>query len=88
MAIDQEPAPTAMLTLQSLELWMLDRKKDARAALIRAGKLDSSLGNSEEFCRLIFCDARDIGPVGEFLHKNRSWLNPPAEQERGIHVVP
>lgn len=67
----------SMLALESIELWMQNQKKEARAALAQAGKLEPHLATAEVFCRLILCDAKDIGPVDEFLKKNRWVLNPP-----------
>ena len=66
-----EPDATAMLALEALELWQLDRKKEARSTFVRAAKTEPHLGTAEIFCRLIFCDAKDIGPVEDFLRKNR-----------------
>jgi Tfp pilus assembly protein PilF len=71
LAEANEADPTAMLALQSVELWVLDRKKEARLTFVRAAKGEPHLGTSEVFCRLILCDARDIGPVEDFLRKNR-----------------
>jgi Tfp pilus assembly protein PilF len=81
MAIDNETDPTAMLALQSIELWQLDRKKDARAALVRAAKTAPNLGTPEVFCRLVYCELRDFGPVGDFLRKNRWAIAPPDREE-------
>jgi Tfp pilus assembly protein PilF len=72
-----EQDATALLALESLELWQLERKKESRATFMRAAKNEPHLGTSEVFCRLIFCDARDIGPVDEFLRKNRWSIAPP-----------
>jgi hypothetical protein len=72
-----ESDSTAMLALEALELWQLDRKKDARDMFVQAARNEPHLGTAEIFCRLIFCEARDIGPVEEFLKKNRFAIEPP-----------
>jgi Tfp pilus assembly protein PilF len=77
LAEANEQNATALLALESLELWQLDRKKEARSTFVRAAKAEPHLGTSEVFCRLIFCDARDIGPVEDFLRKNRWSIAPP-----------
>ncbi|HEV2350707.1 MAG TPA: tetratricopeptide repeat protein [Terriglobia bacterium] len=71
-----ESDSTAMLSLEALELWQLDRKKEARSTFVQAAKAEPHLGTAEVFCRLIFCEARDIGPVEEFLRKNRYAIAP------------
>jgi tetratricopeptide (TPR) repeat protein len=76
-ALVNDSDATAMLALESLELWQLDRKKEARATFIRAAKGNPRLGTSEVLCRLILCEAKDIGPVEEFLKKNRPPIAPP-----------
>jgi len=68
-----------MQALQALALWQLDRKKEAREAFVAAAKAQPQIGSAEVFCRLIQCDARDIGVVGEFLRKNR-WAIAPQGQ--------
>jgi len=75
-ALGAEPNSLAMLALQALELWRLDRKKESRAVFIQAGKREPRVATAEVFCRLILCDAHDIGPVEAFLQKNRSALAP------------
>ncbi|HLY63801.1 MAG TPA: tetratricopeptide repeat protein [Terriglobia bacterium] len=71
-----ESDSTAMLALESLELWQLDRKKEARASFVRAAKMEPHLGTAEVFCRLIYCEARDVGAVEDFLRKNRYAIAP------------
>jgi len=71
MAQANESDTTAMLALEALELWQLDGKKEARATFVRAAKTEPHLGTSQVLCRLIYCDAKDIGVVEEFLRKNR-----------------
>ncbi len=72
-----DPNDPAMLALQALELWQLGQKRQAQAAYRQAAKVEPQVGSPDVFCRLIVCDARDIGPVTEFLHKNR-WVLEPA----------
>ncbi|MBZ5564523.1 MAG: tetratricopeptide repeat protein [Acidobacteriia bacterium] len=72
-----DPNDPAMLALQALELWQLGQKRPAQQAYRQAAKVEPQVGSSDVFCRLIVCDARDIGPVTEFLHKNR-WVLEPA----------
>jgi hypothetical protein len=38
-----------MMALQSLELWQLDRKKEAREAFVQAAKTEPRLGTAEVF---------------------------------------
>lgn len=78
-ALAGAPDSGRLLALQSLDLWQLGRKKESRAVFLEAAKLVPRLGTAEVFCRLILCDVRDIGPVEEFLRKNRYLLLPPAE---------
>jgi len=79
-ALGADPDSIAALALQALELWRLNRKKEARAVFVTAAKREPRLATAEVFCRLILCDARDIGPVEEFLKKNRWALAPPGSQ--------
>ncbi|HKS94674.1 MAG TPA: tetratricopeptide repeat protein, partial [Terriglobia bacterium] len=78
LALAADPSSTPMQTLQALELWQLDRKKDARTAFVQAakGSLGPKLGTAEIFCRLLLCDAGDIAVVDEFLRKNRWAIMP------------
>ena len=62
-----------MLALRAVALWQLARKKDAQAAFRQAAKVEPKVGTAEVFCRLVLCDARDIGIVSDFLRRNR-WL--------------
>lgn len=71
-----ESDSTAMLSLEALELWQLDRKKEARSTFVQAAKTEPHLGTAEVFCRLIFCEAKDVGPVEDFLRKNRYAIAP------------
>ena len=71
-----------MQFLQALELWQLDRKKEARRIFVHAakGKPNAArLASAEVFCRLVLCDAQDIGIVSDFLHKNRWSVMPPPQ---------
>ncbi len=77
MSLGSEPDSASMLALQSISLWELKRKKDAVAAFREAAKLEPKVGTAEVFCRLVVCDARDIGTVSDFLHRNRWVLAPP-----------
>ena len=54
-------------------------KKDAQKAYRDAAKADPKVGTSDVFCRLLLCDAHDIGIDSDFLHKNRWLLAPPLE---------
>jgi len=78
LALSGDPNSAAMLALQAIALWQLERKKDAQMAFRQAAKIEPKVGTSEVFCRLLVCDAHDIGPVTEFLHKNR-WITQPPE---------
>jgi Tfp pilus assembly protein PilF len=79
MALGSDPDSASMLALQSIALWELNRKKDALAAFRAAAKLEPKVGTAEVFCRLVVCDARDIGTVSDFLRRNRYVLAPPLE---------
>jgi hypothetical protein len=79
LALSGDPDSTQMQALQAVELWQLDRKKEARRALVQASKglaNPARLTTAEVFCRLILCDARDIAVVDDFLRKNRWALAP------------
>jgi tetratricopeptide (TPR) repeat protein len=76
MALGSEPDSASMLALQSISLWELRRKKDALAAFRAAAKVEAKVGTAEVFCRLVVCDARDIGVVNDFLRRNR-WVIAP-----------
>jgi Tfp pilus assembly protein PilF len=78
LALSADANSLSMLSLQSIALWQLNRKKDAQAAFRQAGKLEPNIASAEIFCRYLVCDARDIGIVSEFLHKNR-WVLAPQE---------
>lgn len=79
LALASEPESAQMLALQALELWQLNRKKEAQTALVQAAKVQPKVTTAEVFCRLLFCDARDIGPVQDFVRKNRWVVVPPSE---------
>jgi len=79
LALSGDPDSTQMQALQAVELWQLDRKKEARRALVQASRGQANpakLATAEVFCRLILCDARDIAVVEDFLRKNRWALEP------------
>jgi tetratricopeptide (TPR) repeat protein len=81
-ALAADPDSMQMRMLQALELWQLDRKKQARQAFVLAAKGNSNparLASPDLFCRLLLCDARDIGTVSDFLRKNR-WSIMPASR--------
>ncbi len=77
MALASDPDSPEMLALQALELWQLNRKKEAQAALVQAAKVQPKVTAAEVLCRLLLCDARDVGPVRDFIRKNR-WVVTPA----------
>jgi tetratricopeptide (TPR) repeat protein len=82
LALSGDPGSASMLALQAIALWQLDRRKEAQSAFRQLAKLEPRLagaGSSEIFCRLLVCDARDIGPVTEFLRKNRWLLQSPQD---------
>jgi Flp pilus assembly protein TadD len=76
LALGPEPDSASMLALQAISLWQLKRKKDALAAFREAAKVEPKVGTAEVFCRLVLCDAADIGTVSDFLHRNR-WVIAP-----------
>jgi hypothetical protein len=76
MALAGDPESAAMLALQAIELWQLNQKKEAQHAFSQAAKVEPKVATAEVFCRLLLCDARDLGPVGDFLRKNRWVLTP------------
>ena len=80
MALGSEPDSASMLALESLSLWELKRKKDSLAAFRAAAKLEPKVATAEVFCRLLACDAGDIGTVSDFLRRNRWVLAPPPGQ--------
>jgi tetratricopeptide (TPR) repeat protein len=73
MALNADQNSSAMLALQSIALWQAGRKKDAQKAFRDAAKIEPKVGTADVFCRLLLCDARDIGVVGDFLRRNR-WV--------------
>jgi tetratricopeptide (TPR) repeat protein len=79
MALGSEPDSASMLALQSISLWQLDRKKDAHVAFRQVAKIEPKVGTAEVFCRLVLCDAREIGVVNEFLRRNRWIISPGPE---------
>ncbi len=76
MALANDPESAEVLALQAIELWLLNQKKESQRAFIQAAKLQPKLAAAEVFCRLVMCDARDVGSVGDFLRKNRWVLSP------------
>jgi tetratricopeptide (TPR) repeat protein len=76
MALAADPNSSRMQLLQALELWQMDRKKEAQRLFVHAAKKEPELATAAVFCRLLLCEARDIGVVDEFLRKNRSALTP------------
>jgi Tfp pilus assembly protein PilF len=79
MALAGDPNSASMLALQAIALWQLDRKKEAQAAFRQAAKVEAKIGSAEVFCRLLLCEARDIGIVSDFLRKSRWVTAPPAQ---------
>jgi Tfp pilus assembly protein PilF len=78
MALAADPNSSRMQLLQALELWQMDRKKEAQRLFVHAAKKEPDLATAAVFCRLLLCEARDIGVVDEFLRKNR-WAITPQE---------
>jgi len=76
MALGPEPDNASMLAVQAVSLWELQRKKDALAAFRQAAKVEPKVGTPEVFCRLVVCDARDIGVVSDFLRRARWAIAP------------
>jgi tetratricopeptide (TPR) repeat protein len=76
LALAPAPDSEAMIALQAIALWQLNRKKESQAAFKEAARIDPKVGTSEVFCRLLACDARDIGVVADFLRRNR-WVIAP-----------
>jgi Tfp pilus assembly protein PilF len=77
MALAGDPNSASMLALQAIALWQLNRKKEAQSAFRQAAKVEAKIGTAEVFCRLLMCEARDIGVVSDFLRKNRWVIAPP-----------
>ena len=73
------PDDLAVMSLEALELWQLNRKKESRQVLTRVAQANMQLKNSALFCRLLYCSASDIAPVEEFLKKNRGIFMPPMQ---------
>ncbi len=73
MVLASDPDSAQMLALQALELWQQNQKKEAQRSFAQAAKIEPKVGTAEVFCRLLLCDERDFGPVGEFLRKNH-WV--------------
>jgi hypothetical protein len=78
-ALADDPNSDAMVALQAVGLWKLDRKREAQEVLRGLVKSEPQTLSGEAFCRLILCDGRDVVTVGDFLHKNRWIINPPPE---------
>ena len=79
MALGPAPDSEAMVALQAIALWQLNRKKEAQITFKEAAKIDPKVGTAEVFCRLLLCDTRDIGVVGDFLKRNRWVITPNPE---------
>jgi len=79
MALNADENSSSMLALQSVALWQTGRKKEAQKAFRDAAKVEPKVGTAEVFCRLLLCDERDIGVIGDFLRRNR-WLLLPQSQ--------
>lgn len=82
LALQDRPDAIEVLALQAVDLWALDRKKEARrlvADLARDRDLRAKLANAETLCRWVVCGTQDIAVVSDFLHRNRDLLNPPLE---------
>jgi tetratricopeptide (TPR) repeat protein len=77
MALDTDPDSASMLALQAICLWQFARKRDSQAAYRQAVKIEPRIGTAEVFCRLLLCDAGDIGIVEDFLRRNRWVIAPP-----------
>ncbi len=77
MALNADPNSVQMLLIQSLDLWQQGRRREARHALAEAVKRQPHIASSMVFCRLVLCDAQDIGVISDFMNKNRWILNPP-----------
>lgn len=71
------PRSAQALAIQALDFWQEGRRGEARQAFVAASKEQSDIGSSDAFCRLVACDAHDVGMVEEFLRKNRWALVPP-----------
>lgn len=76
LALSGDPDSASMLGLQALELWELGDKKAAQQAFRQAVKVEPRIGTSEVFCRLVTCEARDVGLVENFLRRNRVVILP------------
>jgi hypothetical protein len=76
LALQTDPNSAAVLALQALNLWQLDRKKDTRRVLEEVARdpdLRANFANTGVFCRMVVCDGHDIGVVNDFLRRNR-WV--------------
>jgi Tfp pilus assembly protein PilF len=76
MALANDPDSSSMLALQSIELWELNRKREAQNAFRQAAQTEPKVSSAEVFCRLLLCDSRDIGMVADFLRRMRWVLAP------------
>jgi tetratricopeptide (TPR) repeat protein len=80
LALQDRQDSLEVLALQALDLWELDRKKEARQVvtdLARDPSVRAKLDNAETLCRWVVCGAGDIAAVSDFLRRNRYILNPP-----------
>ena len=76
-AVTADPGSLSMMALEAVGLWKLDSKKDAQRALKSAYRVEPQVLKNEFFCKLILCDAADIGLVNDFLRRNRWAVLPP-----------
>jgi Tfp pilus assembly protein PilF len=79
LALQGRAGATEVLALQALDLWQLDRKKEARQVLAEAARdrnMRSRLANTDSFCRMVVCDAKSIAVVNDFVRRNR-WIASP-----------
>lgn len=82
LALQDRPDAIEVLALQAIDMWELDRKKEARqlvADLARDRDVRVKLANAETLCRWVVCGAQDIAAVSDFLRRNRYLLNPPEQ---------
>ncbi len=82
MALQERQDSLEVLALQSIDLWELDRKKEARQIvtdLARDPNVRTKLGNAETLCKWVVCGAGDIAVVSDFLRRNRYIFNPPEQ---------
>jgi tetratricopeptide (TPR) repeat protein len=81
LAQQGDPRSVQVIALQALNLWQLDRKKEMRQILTEVSRdpdTRSNFATAGALCRLIICDGKDVGIVGDFLRHNR-WVAFPEE---------